>query len=136
MFISKSILWRKRLFPRPCRLLYHTYFKNDVTDPTLTKQVVGALRSCSAILVSFAWGAIGPAEVAAPLGNVTATVVAVFLLVLGRRDTKWIKMAWKCKLKHSLRAHIKRVSTNEGKAAKVRGSPFGFHAISDIFRCL
>jgi len=42
-----------------------------------------AVWSCSAILVSFAWGAIGPAEVAAPLGNVTATVVAVFLLVLG-----------------------------------------------------
>lgn len=100
---------------------------------TLTKQVVGALRSCSAILVSFAWGAIGPAEVAAPLGNVTATVVAVFLLVLGGRDTTWIKLAWKCKLKQIICIHIKRVSTNEGKAAKVRGLPFGFHAISDIF---
>lgn len=38
---------------------------------------------CSAILVSFLWGAIGPAEVAAPLGNVTATVGAVLLLVAG-----------------------------------------------------
>ena len=59
-------------------------------------KVVGALRSCSAILVSFAWGAIGPAEVAAPLGNITATVVAVFLLVLGRRGiqngSKWLKL--------------------------------------------
>ncbi|CAK9016926.1 unnamed protein product [Durusdinium trenchii] len=29
-----------------------------------------AVWSCSAILVSFAWGAIGPAEVAAPVGNI------------------------------------------------------------------
>ncbi|CAL1157403.1 unnamed protein product [Cladocopium goreaui] len=42
-----------------------------------------AVWSCSAILVSFLWGAIGPAEVAAPLGDVTATVGAVLLLVAG-----------------------------------------------------
>ena len=49
-------------------------------------------RSCSAILVSFLWGAIGPAEVAAPLGDVTATVGAVLLLVAGRRS--WEKGRW------------------------------------------
>ena len=47
-------------------------------------------RSCSAILVSFLWGAIGPAEVAAPLGDVTATVGAVLLLVAG----SWEKGRW------------------------------------------
>eukprot|EP00913_Durusdinium_trenchii_P003573 g3305.t1 len=42
-----------------------------------------AVWSCSAILVSFAWGAIGPAEVAAPVGNIPATLLAVALLVAG-----------------------------------------------------
>ena len=42
-----------------------------------------AVWSCSAILVSFAWGAIGPAEVAAPVGNIPATIAAVVLLVAG-----------------------------------------------------
>jgi len=42
-----------------------------------------AVWSCSAILVSFAWGAIGPAEVAAPLGSLPATLAALALLIAG-----------------------------------------------------
>ena len=45
-----------------------------------------AVWSCSAILVSFAWGAIGPAEVAAPVGNIPATLLAVALLVAGHSN--------------------------------------------------
>ena len=57
----------------------------EVLTPDSKCQAPMVPRSCSAILVSFLWGAIGPAEVAAPLGNVTATVGAVLLLVAGAR---------------------------------------------------
>ena len=57
----------------------------EVLTPDSRCQAPMVPRSCSAILVSFLWGAIGPAEVAAPLGNVTATVGAVLLLVAGAR---------------------------------------------------
>lgn len=42
-----------------------------------------AVWSCSAILVSFAWGAFGPSEVAAPVKDLTGSLVAVLLLVAG-----------------------------------------------------
>lgn len=42
-----------------------------------------AVWSCSAILVSFAWGAFGPSEVAAPVKDLALSLVAVLLLVAG-----------------------------------------------------
>lgn len=42
-----------------------------------------AVWSCSAILVSFAWGAFGPAEIAAPVGDLSLSLVALLLLVAG-----------------------------------------------------
>lgn len=42
-----------------------------------------AVWSCSAILVSFAWGAFGPAEIAAPVRDVTGTAEALVLLIAG-----------------------------------------------------
>eukprot|EP00931_Biecheleriopsis_adriatica_P075338 TRINITY_DN49228_c0_g1_i1.p1 TRINITY_DN49228_c0_g1~~TRINITY_DN49228_c0_g1_i1.p1 ORF type:complete len:427 (+),score=83.37 TRINITY_DN49228_c0_g1_i1:46-1281(+) len=42
-----------------------------------------AVWSCSAIVVSFAWGALGPSEVAAPLADATGSAVALALLIAG-----------------------------------------------------
>eukprot|EP00930_Biecheleria_cincta_P099870 TRINITY_DN91483_c0_g1_i1.p1 TRINITY_DN91483_c0_g1~~TRINITY_DN91483_c0_g1_i1.p1 ORF type:complete len:419 (-),score=49.83 TRINITY_DN91483_c0_g1_i1:122-1378(-) len=42
-----------------------------------------AVWSCSAILVSFAWGAFGPAEIAAPVRDVIGSAEALILLVAG-----------------------------------------------------
>lgn len=42
-----------------------------------------AVWSCSAILVSFAWGAFGPAEIAAPVRDVIGSTEALILLVAG-----------------------------------------------------
>jgi len=42
-----------------------------------------AVWSCSAILVSFAWGALGPAEIAAPVADVAGSIGALVLLVAG-----------------------------------------------------
>ncbi|CAE7253100.1 TMEM144 [Symbiodinium natans] len=42
-----------------------------------------AVWSCSAIIVSFGWGAIGPAEVAAPVADITGSIAALALLIAG-----------------------------------------------------
>jgi len=42
-----------------------------------------AVWSCSAIIVSFAWGAFGPAEIAAPVQDLALSLVALGLLVAG-----------------------------------------------------
>lgn len=42
-----------------------------------------AVWSCSAIIVSFGWGALGPAEVAAPVADITGSLAALALLVAG-----------------------------------------------------
>lgn len=42
-----------------------------------------AVWSCSAILVSFAWGAFGPAEIAAPVRDVVGSTEALLLLIAG-----------------------------------------------------
>jgi len=42
-----------------------------------------AVWSCSAIVVSFAWGAFGPAEISAPVQDLALSLVALGLLVAG-----------------------------------------------------
>lgn len=42
-----------------------------------------AVWSCSAIVVSFAWGAFGPAEISAPVQDLALSLVAIALLVAG-----------------------------------------------------
>jgi len=42
-----------------------------------------AVWSCSAIVVSFAWGAFGPAEISAPVQDLALSLVAIGLLVAG-----------------------------------------------------
>jgi len=42
-----------------------------------------AVWSCAAILVSFAWGAFGPAEIAAPVADLPRSLAALALLVTG-----------------------------------------------------
>jgi len=42
-----------------------------------------AVWSCSAIMVSFAWGVFGPPEIAAPVGDAAGSAAAVALLLAG-----------------------------------------------------
>lgn len=54
-----------------------------VAIPRCGLAIAQAVWSCSAILVSLAWGIIGPSQIASPLGSVGLTMLSVVLLLAG-----------------------------------------------------
>jgi len=54
-----------------------------IAIPRVGLATAQAVWSCSAILTSFTWGAFGPGEIALPVGDITRTIAALVVLLIG-----------------------------------------------------